>query len=603
MIALLLIGCGGEAVRVSLADPRYAAPPALPEAMAIYAPVVDTDDGTATPAGFLPDGRGGMNIARGDDAILIRFGRVDPGVFARLVLPVAIAHQPRIVAIRAEIDGRPSVAEVRWTFPVPLPDPWAGPARKEPPLSEQCAPFLRSSPDLTPLLAEAAGRPLAIRLEAIEGEIAVWDSAQIAHPECPGRLTPTLEVAESLRQSLAGKEMLVRPTDHEASVAVFPLLDVEVAVELGMVRGSFQSAPAGKRTEIRLDNLAADASYEWRLWVRRGDQVEVGPSHPIHTQRGPGASFRFGVTADGHLLNMVNRRAYSSMHLMRSTYRAMRKDDLDFLIDLGDSFNSESYRSFDAPDDEEALRRHLAVRPYFELANAPVFAVVGNHEGEQGWQGAIRERAVRARNETFPNPRPDAFYSGNALEPEVRDYYAFTWGDLLIVVLDPYRYTTRKPHAMDGGPGTGDRWDWTLGLPQYRWLEETLEGSDAAWKLVFAHQLTGGTNEYGRGGAMAADSYEWGGAAEFAEKRPGWGRPVHRVLADTGVTAFIHGHDHVFAFETPKDGVAYLTAPQPGDALADFGHASRTDFAPAAVVIPSSGYLRFEAEPDGLTVV
>ena len=46
----------------------------------------------------------------------------------------------------------------------------------------------------------------------------------------------------------------------------------------------------------------------------------------------------------------------------------------------------------------------------------------------------------------------------------------------LFVVLDVYRHecdSSAKPH----------NWDWTLGLPQYTWLKNTLEGSHAKESL------------------------------------------------------------------------------------------------------------------------
>ncbi len=46
-----------------------------------------------------------------------------------------------------------------------------------------------------------------------------------------------------------------------------------------------------------------------------------------------------------------------------------------------------------------------------------------------------------------------------------------------------------------------DRWQWTLGPAQYQWLENTLAGSTAKYKFVFAHQVSGGMDDYGRGGA------------------------------------------------------------------------------------------------------
>jgi hypothetical protein len=249
------------------------------------------------------------------------------------------------------------------------------------------------------------------------------------------------------------------------------------------------------------------------------------------------------------------------------------------------------------------VRRHLAVRPYFELLHAPLFSLVGNHEGEQGWRrDGLPERAAKARRALYPNPRSPG---------PTEDWWSFRWGDVLVVALDPYRNTVRKPHDMDGARGSGDRWDWTLGKEQYDWLVRTLSESDAPYKLVFSHQVTGGTNEYGRGGRMAAlgdkrdGSYEWGGndpkgVPAFDEHRPGWGRPIHRVLADAGVTAFVHGHDHVFAFERPLDGVGYVTVPQPGDARYEDGHGPRSGLDPEGTALANSGYVRFSVAPEGL---
>ena len=50
--------------------------------------------------------------------------------------------------------------------------------------------------------------------------------------------------------------------------------------------------------------------------------------------------------------------------------------------------------------------------------------------------------AAIARNQFFALPAPDDFYSGDKKELEfvglLRDYYAWTWGDALFVVMDPY---------------------------------------------------------------------------------------------------------------------------------------------------------------------
>ena len=110
------------------------------------------------------------------------------------------------------------------------------------------------------------------------------------------------------------------------------------------------------------------------------------------------------------------------------------------------------------------------------------------------------------------------------MDQQREDYYAWTWGDALFIVLDPFQYTMKKPYAEDlfgeGETDIGDQWDWTLGKDQYDWLKQTLENSNAKFKFVFAHHVTGGVPYeyvstigpgYVRRGADAAPYFEWGG--------------------------------------------------------------------------------------------
>ena len=87
---------------------------------------------------------------------------------------------------------------------------------------------------------------------------------------------------------------------------------------------------------------------------------------------------------------------------------------------------------------------------------------------------------------------------------------------------------------------------------------------------------------------------------EFDDRRPGWGQPIHRLLADTGATAVFHGHDHVFASEE-LDGIAYLLVPQPG---LDRYRAPRDISAtyPGPGVIGGPGHLRVTVSSDAAVV-
>jgi hypothetical protein len=146
----------------------------------------------------------------------------------------------------------------------------------------------------------------------------------------------------------------------------------------------------------------------------------------------------------------------------------------------------------------------------------------------------------------------------------LRDYYAFTWGDALFVTIDPYWHAPKMPESsVYNGDGPKKAiWEATMGDEQYAWLEQTLETSKAKWKFIFTHHING----TGRGAAAVVGEGEWGGgtAADFAKYRPTWAKPVHQLLADTKVTIFFQGHDHMFSREI-VDGVVYQEVPNPAD--------------------------------------
>jgi hypothetical protein len=143
-----------------------------------------------------------------------------------------------------------------------------------------------------------------------------------------------------------------------------------------------------------------------------------------------------------------------------------------------------------------------------------------------------------------------------------------------------------------------EHWKKTLGETQYRWFEKTLERSSSQFKFVFAHHVSGG----GRGGARVARFYEWGGYNqkgkwEFDRYRPGWGLPIHQLMAKNDVTIFFQGHDHVFAAEE-LDGVVYQTLPEPADP--NYALYFRESF--GGTVLPNSGRVRVTVSPSRVNV-
>ena len=264
---------------------------------------------------------------------------------------------------------------------------------------------------------------------------------------------------------------------------------------------------------------------------------------------------------------------------------------------------------------DEVLTRNALMRSYFDLIghSVPLFMALGNHDGESGTTTAgaqaLSTWSLAARKHFYANPEPDDFYRGNTtLSPDQgfrQNYYAFEWGDALFVVLDPYTYAVRKPRrGVDR-----DGWTWTLGETQYRWLVETLAGSEARYKFVFSHHLLGGNGSEARGGAAFGSFFEWGGQDldgtwAFDRERPGWGRPIRQLFSDYRVTAWFHGHDHFYAREQ-LDGTIYQEVPQPSldrydmpNPAAGYGYLG----AMGENQFASSGHLRVTVSPTAVQV-
>lgn len=403
--------------------------------------------------------------------------------------------------------------------------------------------------------------------------------------------------------------LLGRPTGTSVNVNVVPAENLEIFIQYrgsnstSSLKTSAVVAVAGVPQNIVISGLAPDTGYIYQLCYARPDDTAVrcSPEYSFHTQRSPGSSFVFDVQADSHLDERANEQLYVR------TLENELSDKPDFLIDLGDTFMTEK---LPGKDSVAVLQQYLRQRTDLSVNghSVPLYLVLGNHDGEAGYstdngRNTLTPLSLQFRKQYFPNPEPDGFYTGNSVNDSVtgkkQDYYAWEWGDALFVVLDPYWYTTTKPG------GTADGWAWTLGETQYRWLEQTLQRSNATYKFVFAHQLVGGDSQ-GRGGTEFASLYEWGGKNPdgswgFDVHRPGWRVPIHQLLVDNNVTAFFHGHDHFFA-KQELDGITYQEVPQPATLSspkdspgAEYGYTN-------GVMLGSPGHLRITVSPGSALV-
>ena len=424
--------------------------------------------------------------------------------------------------------------------------------------------------------------------------------------------------------------VLGRVTDKSVTVSAIPKETLEGYFEYGMSSRVYPNKtdvvalPAAKPIEVIFDKLQPDCQYYYRLNYRKPGETKFTSREEccFHTARALGATFTFGIQGDSH----PERPQMSDPELYARTLVNAASGKPDFYICMGDDFSVARLETINA----ETLRQpYLLQRPFLGIVaqSAPLFLLNGNHEQASLFnfnQTDIRHEVAvgvqNARNTLYPTPGPDAFYTGDTHPLDsiglLKDYYAWTWGDALFVVLDNYwqapvlvdsgfREEERGGGGHGGGGGNGgqggqqghkdrDWWGLTLGDAQYNWFKQTLEQSKAKYKFVFAHHVMGS----GRGGIDECDLYEWGGHSkrgdwEFTDRRPGWEMPIHQLMVKHGVTIFFQGHDHLFAHQE-RDGIVYQEVPMP----ADWAYQTRNDNRYASgVKLPNSGHLRITVSP------
>ena len=346
-----------------------------------------------------------------------------------------------------------------------------------------------------------------------------------------------------------------------------------------------------------MGNLLPDTKYYYKMYYKvvGTTTYSTSPEYSFHTQRAPGSSFVFTLESDEHLYD------YGDANLYQYTLQNEAKVNPDFMITLGDIFGDDHYPTTMTSLQMDSLHRVYRPRLGAVTHSIPFYIALGNHEGEKDYwllqtpPNNIGIWGTLARKKYYPNPFPNGFYSGNTNsesygigEPE--DYYSFTWGNALFVVLDPYRFdcdTSAKPAG----------WAWTLGLTQYNWLQSTLQNSTATFKFVFLHHPLGET----RGGIIPAHGYEWGGYQgsnnnyTFPTYRPGWAMPIHKLLVTYGVNILFQGHDHLFAKEV-LDNVIYQEVPMAADSTYEKGMLANAS-AYTADTLAGSGHLRVTVNP------
>jgi hypothetical protein len=456
-------------------------------------------------------------------------------------------------------------------------------------------------------------------LGAVAGGLAL--SPDLAEAQQKGRNADSYVLPADLSAHNALSLVLGRAGDRSVTANLFAKDRLEAFIEYGTEAGKYTlktpatTLAAGQPVEVAISDLRPGARYYYRLNFRKAGEAEfkARAECQFHTQRKPGDAFVFCVQGDSH----PERPFMSEPNLYARTLQHAASCRPDLYFCMGDDFSVARVRTINA---ENLTVPYLLQRPFLGLVakSASLYLVNGNHEQASlfnfNQKDERREVAVgvqNARNKLFPMPATEGIYTGDAREFNgiglLRDYFAWTWGDALFVVLDNYWHSPALVDSgFEGGANGGkkddgkknrDLWSVTLGDQQYQWFKKTLEGSRAKFKFVFAHHVLG----TGRGGIEQSELCEWGGKSkgkgaggDFRQMRPGWELPVHQLMAKHGVSVFFQGHDHLYARQE-RDGVVYQEVPLP----ADHGYATYNEEAyTSGKKLANSGYLQVTVSPE-----
>lgn len=313
--------------------------------------------------------------------------------------------------------------------------------------------------------------------------------------------------------------------------------------------------PPSHRTEDvaqwSVQGLEAGRRHEYRI-AAPGLSLYSGTAM---TARPPGTPFRFALITDTHV---VPRDPVPAPTFVGTDFGGVQESTLlsvtsevragqpDFLLNLGDTLDFHAFGFNEPPPDGVYTKLgYLNYRRLLgdTLGHVAHFPVIGNWDGESGCNTDEEiQRSLAQRLVYVPGPGRDTYPEGGSANG---DYYAFTWGDALFVVLNVMTYTPTC-HLLGTFPGLPD--DWTLGDDQLAWLERTLAAATARWRFLFIHHTVGGAagdfnnSAYGRGGGQAA--------------RVGEQAVVHDLMMRHGAQIFFYAHDHVFT-DMVVDGIHY----------------------------------------------
>jgi len=299
-----------------------------------------------------------------------------------------------------------------------------------------------------------------------------------------------------------------------------------------------------------LRDLRPATRYEYRVLLKPGsdESLRQAVTGSFRTQRKGPASYTAVLMTDPHT-GYFPAGSGPVLTLDKVVQNASRAK-AEFVLDLGDNVAWPGSREYPQTNPGGALSAYARYRRQIGplSVNCPHFAVIGNWSGESGKfpEQSIETAAIVRRN-LLPGPNHQTYPQGGS---EREDYYAFTWGDALYVMLNIQTYS--KPSKPDRLPSlmadVNQIQEWTLGEKQMSWFETTLKNATERFRFVCMHHPAGGNagdplnTVYGRGGSRA-----WNTGEQVR---------IHGLMKKHKVQIFFYGHDHVFVDDI-VEGIHY----------------------------------------------
>jgi phosphodiesterase/alkaline phosphatase D-like protein len=337
-------------------------------------------------------------------------------------------------------------------------------------------------------------------------------------------------------------------------------------------------------------SLSPATRYQYRVLLDAGTDQSLRPvaTGSFRTQRNRAASYTAVLLTDAHT-GSFPEGSQPVLTLDKVVQNASRARP-EFVLDLGDNVAWPGSREYGQKSPEAAVEAFACYRRQIGplSINSPHFPVIGNWSGESGkFPEKSIEMVAGVRQAFLPGPNHLTYPQGGS---EREDYYAFSWGDALYVILNIQTYS--KPSRPDELPSltmdVNQVTEWTLGEKQMAWFATTLGKAKERFRFVCMHHPAGGNagnaanTIYGRGGAR---SWNTGEQAR-----------IHALMKKHRVQIFFYGHDHVFVDDV-VDGIHYAL---PGSCGAPWKFTRQeTGY---ERFWPDSGHAQLEVTPDKASV-